>query len=220
LRTPLTSVKGYASLLMSGKLGEIPDGVKDRLEKINKHSDSLVKLINDLLDIARIESGRVEMKIAPHSIAATIENVRDLLTPQMKDKNIQFVADIAPNTPEVPMDASQVERVIINLVGNAVKFTRPNGTITAKTLLDANKITVMISDTGIGMKEEEMANLFNEFYRIDNEINQNVKGTGLGLALAKQIVEAHHGKMWVTSKVNEGSNFYFTLPLKPEKSAS
>jgi len=130
LRTPLTSVKGYASILIAGKMGAIPDKVKERLEKINKHSDNLVKLINDLLDISRIESGRVEMKFKRHNISEIIESMRDLLSPQMKEKNINFKTQIANDLPSLVMDSSQIERVFINLVSNAIKFTPEKGTIT------------------------------------------------------------------------------------------
>ena len=214
LRTPLTSIKGYAALLMTGKLGEIPDQVKERLEKINKHSDNLVKLINDLLDIARIEAGRIEMKFMKFNIASLVENVQDLLTPQIKDKNLNLAVDVAPHIPEILIDVNQIERVLINLVGNAIKFTRTNGTVSIKISSDDKKITVAVSDTGIGISEENIAKLFNEFYRVENEINQSVKGSGLGLALAKNIIEAHHGRIWVTSKLHQGSTFYFTLPFE------
>ncbi len=224
LRTPLTSIKGYASLLMSGKLGDIPDAVKQRMEKINLHSDSLVKLINDLLDISRIESGRVEMSIGKYSLSSITDAVADLLTPQMKDKNIQWKVDLDQRLPMIMLDRGQVERVFINLVNNAIKFTPPKGTISVTAALTReeatglpNIVTVEVADTGIGIKEEDIDKLFNEFYRVDNEINQNVKGTGLGLSLAKKIVEAHGGKMWVKSKVNGGTTFSFTLPLTQDK---
>ncbi len=213
LRTPLTSIKGYASILMTGKIGEIPPEVKERLEKINKHSDNLVKLINDLLDIARIESGRFEMKFAKHAIASLIENVRDLLTPQMKEKGILFKAQIAAATPEVFVDSSQIERVLINLVGNAIKFTPREGTITIRVQPEKETVVCSVVDTGIGIKEDDIPKLFSEFYRVDNEINQKVKGTGLGLALAKKVIEAHHGKIAVTSKANQGTTFSFSLPI-------
>src|SRR3989338_5539416 len=126
LRTPLTSIKGYASILMTGKVGDIPQQVKERLEKINKHSDNLVKMINDLLDISRIESGKVEMKFAMYKISSIVENVLDILTPQIKEKGIQLKTQIEPTAPEVTVDLSQFERVFINLLGNAIKFTPPN----------------------------------------------------------------------------------------------
>ncbi len=218
LRTPLTSIKGYASILMTGKVGTVPEKVRERLEKINKHTDNLVALINNLLDISRIESGRVEMKFLEHDIPSIIANVHDLLIPQMRDKNIQFVTNFDEPLPNVFMDSGQIERVFINLINNAIKFTPISGTITAKVTHDKQKVTVGIADTGIGIKEEDVKKLFTEFYRVDNEINQNVKGTGLGLALVKKIVEAHGGQIWVTSKVSVGTCFYFTLPTEPKTS--
>jgi len=213
LRTPLTSIKGYASLLMTGKLGDIPDKVKERLEKVNTHSDNLVKLINDLLDISRIESGRVEMKMGKCHLDKIVDNIQDLLTPQIKDKNILFKSDIAKNIPELLLDSSQIERVFINLISNAVKFTPEKGTIGVKIQPNKDVINIEVSDTGIGIPEEDIVKLFDEFYRVDNQINASVKGTGLGLALAKKIVEAHNGRIWITSMVNEGTTFHFTLPL-------
>lgn len=216
LRTPLTSIKGYASILMTGKVGEIPQAVKERLAKINSHSDNLVKLINDLLDIARIESGRVEMKTVLQPVKHMLENIADLLTPQLNNKNLQLRLNIPADTPEIEFDATQVERVFINLVGNAIKFTPPGGNITinAITHWDRQRVLFEVADTGIGIKKDDLNKLFNEFFRVENEINMNVKGTGLGLALAKNIVEAHGGRIWVTSEPGTGTTFHFTLPFK------
>ena len=215
LRTPLTSIKGYASILMAGKIGEIPTAVKERLSKINLHSDNLVKLINDLLDIARIESGRQEMKFHKQKIKQLLDNIQDLLTPQLTAKALKLKIIIPDNAPEIYVDPSQVERIFINLIGNAIKFTPAQGTITieARPSVDKDVVNFSVADTGIGIKEEDLQKLFEEFYRVDNEINQNVKGTGLGLTLAKNIVEAHRGRMNVTSKVGVGTTFSFTLPI-------
>jgi len=196
---------------MAGKIGEIPVQVKDRLEKINKHSDNLVKFINDLLDISRIESGRVEMKFMKHEIVPIFDNLRDLLTPQMREKNIHFMTEIATGTPAILVDLSHVERIFINLLSNAIKFTPQSGTINLKAHPQDEFVYFEVADTGIGVKDEDLQKLFSEFYRVDNEINQNVKGTGLGLSLVKKIVEAHKGKIWVTSKINVGTTFHFTL---------
>jgi len=217
LRTPLTSIKGYAAILIAGKLGDVPDKVKERLEKINYHSDNLVKLINDLLDISRIESGKVEMNFSVCGIINIVDNVHDLLTPQMREKNLHWETRITPGIPETLMDKSQVERAFINLVGNAIKFTPEEGTISVQAFRQDDEILLEVSDTGIGIQEEDAARLFDEFYRVDNTINQNVKGTGLGLALTKKIIEAHGGRIWVTSKINEGTTFHFTLPIKTSR---
>jgi signal transduction histidine kinase len=216
LRTPLTSIKGYAAILMSGRLGEIPEKVKERLEKINKHSDSLVELINDLLDISRIESGRVEMKFEKVNIKTLIENVRDLLMPQMKEKNLAFVVDAAEALPTVIADEKQLERVFINLLSNAVKYT-PKGTVTLRASFNDKEVLIEIEDTGTGMRQEDLPKLFTEFYRVENEMNQNIKGTGLGLALVRNIINVHHGRIWVTSELNVGTTMHFTIPLEPPK---
>ncbi len=215
LRTPLTSIKGYAAILMSGKLGEVPEKVKERLEKINKHSDNLVELINDLLDIARIESGRVEMKFEKVNAKDLIENVKDLLTPQMKEKNIDFLTEVSKGTPDILVDQQQINRIFINLLSNAIKYT-PNGTIKIIVSYNNKEVLFKIEDTGSGIKEEDLSRLFDEFYRVDNELNQTVKGTGLGLSLVKNIVTAHQGKIWVTSKIGVGTTFHFTIPLNPK----
>lgn len=213
LRTPLTSIKGYASILMTGKLGSVPKAVKERLEKINIHSDNLVKLINDLLDISRIESGRVEMKMESVHLGRVVEDVHDLLTPQLREKKIQWAAEISDKIPEMFLDRTQIERVFINLVSNAVKFTPENGTITIRAASEEKTVKIEVADTGIGINEKDTEKLFNEFYRVDNPINQKVKGTGLGLALVKKIVEAHKGKIGVTSALNTGTTFHLTLPV-------
>lgn len=214
LRTPLTSIKGYAAILMTGKVGQIPDQVKERLERINKQSDNLVKLINDLLDISRIESGRAEMQLIKTDLSAMVDNVSDLLTPQLKEKDITLIRDIDKDIPEVSVDPTQIERVFINLIINAIKFTPEKGQITVKVKKDTDKLNISVIDNGIGIKKEDLNRLFDEFYRVENEINQNVKGTGLGLTLAKKIVEAHHGKMSVISEPGKGATFYFTLPVE------
>jgi len=211
LRTPLTSIKGYAAILLTGKLGAIPDEIKLRLEKINRHSDELVHMVNDLLDISRIESGKVEMKIENQDLKAVADKIFDLLSEQMKAKNISFGSNIPEDCQKILADRSQVERVFINLLGNALKFTPENGKITVAAKKLNGMIQINVSDSGFGIPQESQEHIFEEFYRVDNAINQQVKGTGLGLTLVKHIVEAHQGRIWVESKVAEGSTFSFTI---------
>jgi signal transduction histidine kinase len=213
LRTPLTSIKGYAAILLAGQLGNIPQEVKERLEKINRHSDELVHMVNDLLDISRIEAGRVTMKQEPQDLQEIAEKAVDLLTVQAKEKRIELTYTIDPASRRVMADRNQIERVFINLVGNAMKFTPANGRIIIRAHAAQGAAQVDITDTGCGIPTEAQESIFEEFYRVDNAINQEVKGTGLGLALVKHIVEAHGGKIWVKSKPGSGSTFTFTLPL-------
>lgn len=213
LRTPLTSIKGYASILLTGKLGEIPKDVYTRLEKINQHSDELVHMVNDLLDISRIESGKVVMRQAPYELNSIIDKITDLLAVQAKERNIELITDVSDKKIGVLVDSGQIERVFINLIGNALKFTPEKGKITISAhKINDKEIQVDVSDTGSGIPDEAQEAVFDEFYRVDNTINQQVKGTGLGLSLVKHIVEAHGGKIWLKSRMGQGSTFSFTLP--------
>ena len=218
LRTPLTSIKGYAALLIAGKIGNIPETVKERLVKINTHSDNLMNLINNLLDITRIESGKVEMHFAQHATKTVIDNIADLLTPQVSTKEIKLIVNIPTEVPEIYIDTSQAERVFINLLSNAVKFTPKSGTITLSVLpvLEEGFATFKVADSGIGMSPADLEKLFTEFFRAENDVNQSVKGTGLGLVLARDIVQAHRGKIWVNSHLGSGTTFFFTLPTNKE----
>lgn len=220
LRTPLTSIKGYAAILLAGKIGEIPEAVKERLSKINKHSDNLVSLINNLLDISRIESGKANLKFKTQPLMPVIETIEDLLMPQLKEKEISLQKNIPPDLPDIPMDASHIERVFTNLIGNAIKFTPVNGTITISALRQADTLRISVADTGIGIKPEDIEKLFDEFYRVENEINENVKGSGLGLSLVKKIIAAHNGTIHVQSIPGQETEFSFSLPLRHDAPAS
>jgi len=216
LRTPLTSIKGYASILMAGKIGKIPEAVKERLSKINTHSDNLVRLINDLLDISRIESGRVTMKIEPLSLNELIETISDLLAPQLKEKRIDLIVKLPDDLPHILADSNQMERVFINLISNAIKFTPEKEKIIITAKDDTNSVEIGVSDNGIGIAQKDLEHIFEEFYRVDNPVNEKVKGTGLGLPLVKQIIEAHKGKIWAVSKLKQGTTFNLTLPKQKQ----
>jgi len=211
LRTPLTSVKGFSSLLVAEKFGTLPPEAKLRLEKIDLNVNKLVEMVNMLLDISRIESGKTEVKIAPADIAKLIKDTGDFLSPQMQAKHIEFHADV-PNTCMALMDKSLIERVLINLINNALKFTPENGKIIVTCGSDKDKVTISVQDTGCGIPAEDMQKLFSEFFR--SQLTKNIPGTGLGLSLVKRIIDTHKEKIWVESQVGKGTTFYFTL--KPE----
>ncbi|MCM8796670.1 MAG: ATP-binding protein [Candidatus Omnitrophica bacterium] len=214
LRTPLTSIKGYAAILLNEKLGHLPDEVKERLEKINRHSDELVHLVNDLLDIARIESGKVIMKKELLDLRYLVREVADLLGVQIKGAKLDFAMDIPDSASTIFADRSQIQRVFINLIGNAIKFSPEYGKISVAAKSIDGAIQIDVADTGYGIPQDALEKIFEEFYRVDNPINQTVKGSGLGLSLVKYIVEAHGGKIWVKSRLGSGSTFSFTIPKK------
>lgn len=212
LRTPLTSIKGYASILLAEKLGQLPPEVKARLEKINRHSDELTHMINDLLDIAHIESGKIIMKRQSYEIKAIVEKILDLFSLQLKEKQISAQLNIDASCQNIFADSRQIERVFINLIGNAMKFTPAQGTISISARNVDGQVQVDVADSGCGIPEEAQGHIFEEFYRVDNSINDQVKGSGLGLSLVKQIIQAHGGKIWLNSKENQGTTFSFTMP--------
>ncbi len=214
LRTPLTSIKGYAAILSAGRLGQVSDVQAEKLRKINVHSDELIKLVNDLLDIARIESGKIGMSIKHSSLNEIIKSIADLFFPQADEKNIHLQLEMPEEDIMAWMDPSQISRVFINLIGNAMKFTPEQGTICIRLKPEEKYINVEVADSGIGISESDIPRLFDEFYRVDNAINAEKKGTGLGLPLVKKIIEAHKGKIWVTSEVGKGTTFHFTLSIE------
>ena len=212
LRTPLTSIKGYTSLMRAGKLGPVNKEQGERLEKINRHTDYLSNLISELLDIARIESGRVGMEVRPIEIPRAVDSVADLLAPLLKEKELDLKVQMPPNLPPIPADENRLQRVLINLLSNAIKFTPQGGIVTVRGRPTPEWLEIAVSDTGIGMPSKDVEMLFTEFFRADNPVNRERKGTGLGLVLVKKIVEAHGGQIGVKSEVGKGTTFTFTLP--------
>jgi len=217
LRTPLTSIKGYATILSSGRLGKLKADQNERLERINKHSNELVNLINNLLDIARIESGKTTMAIEEVDLNTIISDVDEIISPQAEELKIKFKTNVNTRLEKILADRIQLERVLINLLSNSLKFTPQNGEIGLNVTSDNEYIQFEVYDTGEGIEEKDLEKIFHEFYRADNAINREKKGTGLGLSLVKQIIEAHGGEIWVESKPGIGSHFFFKLPLNKEK---
>ena len=213
LRTPLAAIKGYASLLRTGQFGALAAAQEERLAKIEKHSDALTQLINNLLDIARIESGRMTMERRPISTEELLGTVQELVKPQLDAKHLHLVVKL-DGVKQLQGDAQHLQRVFMNLLSNAVKYTPDKGTITVEAAREGAQVAISVTDTGRGISAEDLPKLFQEFYRASDPINQEIRGTGLGLALAKRIVEAHHGQMRVASTFGQGSTFTVTLPAE------
>jgi signal transduction histidine kinase len=197
---------------MTGKLGDVLPAQKERLEKIDKHSNSLVHLINNLLDIARIESGKVQMEIKDISIKEMLDSIIDIITPQVKEKNISLKINSKIKSDRIKADQGQMERVFLNLLSNAVKFTPENGKVSIGIEERDNDTQFSIEDTGIGIPPQDIQKVFQEFFRADNALDQKIKGSGLGLSLVKKIIDAHKGKIWFDSELGKGTRFAFTLP--------
>jgi len=208
LRTPLTSVKGFSSLLAEEKFGKLPPEAKKRLVKVDENVNKLMDIVNTLLDISRIESGKMEVKIAPCELTKIIKEVADFLGPQIEAKSLSLKLDM-PKSLNVYMDKNLIERTLINLINNAIKFTPDKGKITVACKQNDNEAIISVSDTGCGIKKDDLEKVFLEFYR--TETAGKVTGSGLGLSLVKRIIDTHKEKIWAESRVDKGTTFYFTL---------
>ena len=213
LRTPLAAIKGYAALLGSGQFGRLAVPQSERIAKIEKHADLLTQLITDLLDIARIESGRVTMERQPIPVEELLASVQEMVHPQLEAKRIRYAVDM-DGVKTLLGDPQHLQRVFVNLLSNAVKYTPEGGAIRVGLKRDGGSILAEVSDTGCGISAEDLPKLFQEFYRSNAPMNQQIRGTGLGLALAKRIVEAHRGHISVMSDKGKGSTFTVSLPIE------
>ena len=216
LRTPLNAILGYTELMADGAYGEPSEkmlGILQRLEANGKH---LLGLINDVLDLSKIEAGQLVLELSDYSIQDIAQTVRSTLEPLAADKKLGFKVEVAPQLPSGRGDGRRLTQVLINLVGNAIKFTDV-GEVAIKAEANNGAFHVSVRDTGPGISAADQAKLFQEFQQADNAITRKKGGTGLGLAISKRIVEMHGGKIWVESQPGRGSTFAFKLPVIVER---
>ncbi len=213
LRTPLTSIKGYVDLLAAGEVGEVTPEQREFLDIVKTNADRLVELINELLDISRIEAGRIELRRKALDINAVIRQVADTMRPQIKAKEQHLTLDLTDETPPVWGDADRVIQILTNLLSNAYKYTPTGGNVTITARARGDYARVEVQDSGIGLTPDDQAKLFTKFFRAKNRATQEAGGTGLGLAITRSLVELHGGEITVRSEPGRGSTFSFTLPL-------
>jgi GAF domain-containing protein len=216
LRTPLNAILGYTELMADGAYGEPSEkmlGILKRLEANGKH---LLGLINDVLDLSKIEAGQLELELSDYCIQDIAQTVRSTLEPLAADKKLAFKVELAPQLPSGHGDGRRLTQVLINLVGNAIKFT-DTGEVAIKAEANNGSFHVSVRDTGPGISSADQARLFQEFQQADNAITKKKGGTGLGLAISKRIIEMHGGRIWVESQPGQGSTFTFTLPVIVER---
>jgi signal transduction histidine kinase len=216
LRTPLNAILGYAELMADGAYGEPSEkmlGILKRLEANGKH---LLGLINDVLDLSKIEAGQLVLELSYYSVQDIAQTVRSTLEPLAADKKLAFKLELAPNLPPGHGDGRRLTQVLINLVGNAIKFTDA-GEVAIKAEANNGAFHVSVRDTGPGISAADQSKLFQEFQQADNAITRKKGGTGLGLAISKRIIEMHGGRIWVESQPGQGSTFAFTLPVVVER---
>jgi len=214
LRTPLSSIKAYIEMLLDGEADDEKTR-KEFYEIIASETDRLNRLIENILNISRIESGVMRIVREPLNLTEVAKRVIEVVSPQAKAKNITIVDRILPLYHLVEADRDMIYQAVLNLASNAIKYTPNNGTVTISTSVDErrNVVNCEISDTGVGINSEDLPRIFDKFYRVQGH-TKLAKGTGLGLALTKQIVESvHNGKLYVTSESGKGSTFTIELPI-------
>jgi PAS domain S-box-containing protein len=221
LRTPMTSIKGYADLLLIGAAGDINENQQRFLSVIKSNADRLSILVNDLLDISRIESGRVKLELKPISIEAVVEAVVTSLRARLEEKQQTLrVLMSEDDLPRVYGDRDRVIQILTNLVSNAHQYTPAGGALTIGVHETDGYLQIDVSDTGIGIAQENQPKVFDRFFRADDPIVQEFPGTGLGLPIVKSLVEMHEGHIWLTSEPGVGTTFSFTLRTVPELPAA
>lgn len=216
LRTPMTSIKGYTDLLFMEVVGRLNEDQKRFLEIIKSNADRLTMLINDLLDISRIETGRVKLELQPLKMEDVVREVVSSLQGQIEKENQTLTLKVPSNLGLVLADRDRLAQILTNLVSNANQYTPKGGNITISLSRAEDTIRVDISDTGIGIPLEEQGKVFERFYRGSHPVVQQSSGTGLGLSIVKMFVEMHNGRIWVDSEPGKGSTFTFILPICTE----
>ena len=219
LRTPLNAILGYTELIADGIYGEPSEKMLAVLKRLESNGKHLLGLINDVLDLSKIEAGQLTLELSDYSLEDIAQTVRSTLEPLAADKKLAFKIEVAPKLPPGHGDGRRLAQVVINLVGNAIKFT-DMGEVVIKATAANGSFHLSVCDTGPGISAADQAKLFQEFQQADNAITRKKGGTGLGLAISKRIIEMHGGKIWVESQLGKGSTFAFTLPVSVAEQVS
>ncbi|MFH1462723.1 MAG: ATP-binding protein [bacterium] len=214
LRTPLSAIKWTLKMLLDGDLGKITKKQKDFIEKTYTSNERMIALVNDLLDITRIEEGRYLFKPTSSDIKAIVQFIVAACRPELKRRKVKLEFQKPKGRlPKVMVDVEKIRLAIQNLIENAMKYTPTNGKVTISLRHDKKEVELSVKDTGVGIPEEQKDRIFAKFFRGSNVVRMETEGSGLGLFITKNIIEAHGGKIWFESKKNKGTTFYFTLPI-------
>ena len=215
LRTPLNAVIGFSEVLLERMFGEINDKQDEYLQDILSSGRHLLSLINDILDLAKIEAGRMELEVVDFHLPQAIDNAITLVRERAARRAITLAIEIDPRLGEIKGDERKVKQVLLNLLSNAIKFTPEGGHVGVQAGLSDDFAEVAVTDTGVGIAPEDHEAVFEEFRQVGTDYAKKHEGTGLGLTLSRRFVELHGGKIWVKSQLGQGATFTFTLPVKP-----
>ncbi|MBM3255208.1 MAG: cell wall metabolism sensor histidine kinase WalK [Candidatus Omnitrophica bacterium] len=215
LRTPLVAIEKSLALILSGTTGAVSGQQEQFLSIAERNLKRLSRLINDLLDLSKLEAGKLDLRTMPVSVEDIIGESIESLKSWADTKSIELKKSIQPGLPQVKIDSDRITQVLNNLIGNAIKFTSNNGIIKVEAALADNRnfIRISIIDNGIGISKDALSKVFDKFYQVGERVPTDITGTGIGLSIAKEIVELHGGKIWAESQEGKGTSFIFTLPL-------
>ncbi|MDM0116559.1 ATP-binding protein [Variovorax sp. J22R133] len=213
LRTPMNAILGFSEMMIDGIYGDIPDDMKEPLADIQVNGRNLLRLINDVLDLSKIEAGRMDLALDEYSVGDVVNTVRTSLRSIAAEKGLEFTAHVPDDLPVAYGDSGRLSQCLTNLAGNALKFTR-QGRVDIGVELAGEDLIYRVTDTGIGIAQEELENVFAEFRQVDTTITREFGGTGLGLSISKKFVERLGGRIWVESELGKGSTFMFSVPLR------
>jgi len=215
LRTPLNAILGYTELILDNIYGEVGEKVRDILVRLEKSGRHLLALINDVLDLSKIEAGQLTLALSEYSMKDVVQTVATAVEALAAEKRLALQVTVAPGLPLGRGDERRLSQVLLNLVGNAIKFTEA-GEVRVEVRATDGTFRVAVADTGPGIAPEDQAKIFQEFQQVDSSSTRKKGGTGLGLSIAKRIVELHGGRIGVESSLGQGSTFWFTLPVRVE----
>jgi signal transduction histidine kinase len=215
LRTPLNSIIGFADVLLEGIDGELSERMREDVQLIRNSGQHLRELIGDILDMSKIEAGMMDLRYETVDIPALRQEIEGFARTQLMTygKDLQFKMLLSPEVSLIDADLTRFKQVIFNLVNNAIKFTA-EGTVTLEMTIEDDNLLVRVADTGIGIKEDNIPIVFEQFRQVDGSLTRTAGGTGLGLPISKSLVELHGGDIWIESEVGEGTDFYFTIPME------
>lgn len=213
LRTPMNAILGFSEMMIDGIYGDVPEELKEPLTDIQVNGRNLLRLINDVLDLSKIEAGRMELALGEYSVGDVVHTVRTSLRSIAAEKGLEFTAHVPEDLPVAYGDSGRLTQCLTNLAGNALKFTR-QGRVDIAVELRGDELVYSVADTGIGIAQQELDNIFTEFRQVDTTITREFGGTGLGLSISKKFVERLGGRIWVESELGKGSTFMFTVPLR------
>jgi len=212
LRSPLTSIKQYFGVILGGFADKVDSKQKEMIERASKYIDDLLQLINDWLDMSRIEAGNITERFEPVALAPILSETLELLKPLAEARKVTVELVLRDNLPAVQGDRESLKQAFTNLISNGINYNREGGTVTVSTREQVNDLVVEVSDTGIGISKDNLHFIFGEFFRVKSKETRGVRGSGLGLPIAKRIIEAHNGFIKVASDVGKGSKFNVFLP--------